>query len=69
MVPGGAGRHTLRQVEDQSCMGQAGRRLVFLQGGCRQEALGKERRAECKSQVDLEVGMGLRYRPGEDMAP
>jgi hypothetical protein len=69
VVLGGAGRHTLRQAEDQSCMGQAGRRLWLLQGGCRQEALDKERRAACKSQVDLEVGMGLHCTPGEDMAP
>jgi len=43
--------------------------LELLLGECRQEAVGKERRAVCKSQVDLEVGMGLHYRPGEDMAP
>ena len=69
VLGGGAGRHTLRRGKDQSCMGQVGRHLGLLLGGYHQEAVGKERMVACRYQEDQEVGMGLHYMPGEDMAP
>ena len=66
---GGAGKHTQRQVEDQSCMGQGGHHFGLLLGGCHQGVVGKQRMAGCRFQEDLEADRGRHYTPGEDMAP
>jgi len=70
MAPGGGvGRHTQRQVEDQSCMGQRRHHFGVLLGDCRQEVVGKQRMAVYRLQEDLEADMDRHYMSGEDMAP